>query len=295
MYDKAVAQLSNQIHVEWRDVTWAFLTRHQRAYYEDQLDHLRDVFEKTVEAVDVLEDHIRKNQYLVLEEQSQMMEEVRELLETHHEEILNNTAEINDVRYFYQDVLGRLQNQLFSLYREQDAEDAHWEKLVALETLLQARNSLGTEHYLGQIFYYGDSFDVHDHNSFVGKIYVTNESIKIAQDHYAPIGSWYNVKFRFQFDLVDAIDLMTEEIKSFRDDATRPKVLWKARQWRDNITSYAEILEDIEFQVAEDIKEEISDEISNMAAEVGEQLDLKKICSPLLSCSCFWPPVACAL
>ena len=84
-----------------------------------------------------------------------------------HNDVFNKTMDVEDARMFYEDVLIRLQNEVFALDRQQEGEDPHWEKLVALQALLTARNNLGVEHFLGQKYFYGKSFTMRDYTRFV--------------------------------------------------------------------------------------------------------------------------------
>ena len=49
----------------------------------------------------------------------------------------------------------------------------------------------------------------------------------------------------------------------------RPDDLTTAIMWRDNVTSYAEILEEIESLVAKDITEQVEEEKKSIAAKVN--------------------------
>ena len=269
LYDEAVAILSNQLHSEWRRVTWFFLTEDDDNRADNEQHMLEESFNATMDAVHELEVKIETNQYLVISEEIRKEDQlIKETLRTFHHQIRNGSVTSEDARHVYEDVLFRLQNEVFALTREDEGEDPHWKKLVALETLLKVRNNLGIEHYLGQKYYYGKAFNIRDYNNFIGEIYVTDEGIKIAQDHYSRIETLYKTMYVYRFELYDAIQRMVQQILTFEEGAERRRDLMMAIRWKDNVTTYAQILEDIELLVTEDIKHDINEEKQKTAAKV---------------------------
>ena len=269
LYDEAVAILSNQLHSEWRRVTWYFLTEENDNQVDNEHHMLEESFNATMDAIHELEVKIETNQYLVISEQIRKEDQlIKETLRTFHQQIRNGSVKSEDARHVYEDVLYRLQNEVYTLTREDEGEDPHWQKLVALETLMKVRNNLGTEHYLGQKYYYGKTFNIRDYNNFIGEIYVTDEGIKIAQDHYSRIETLYKTMYVYRFELYDTIQRMVQQILTFEEGAERRRDLMMAIRWKDNVTAYAEILEDIELLVTEDIKHDINEEKQKTAAQV---------------------------
>ena len=271
LYDKAVAVLANQIHTEWGSITWYFLTEHDRNDNENTEQRmLEKLFSDTMDAVHELEMRIATNQYLVISEDIRQEDElIKYRLKEYHGQIFNKTMDIDDMRDFYEDLLVRLQNEVFTLDRQEEGEDPHWQMLVAMQTLLTARNNLGIEHFLGQKYFYGKTFDIRDYNQFVGEIYVTKQGIESAQDHYERIEALYKTMYTYNFELNGAIRLMEEQILRFKVEDERPDDIIVAIRWRDNMTSYAQILEDIELLVAKDIEEQVNEEKQGISAQVS--------------------------
>ncbi len=226
------------------------------------------VFQDTVDAIHTMALRIEKNNYGIVHTQVDKMGVIEEKFIEYHEATLNGTVTMNDIRHFYEDALQTLRNQIFSLSRGEENEDPHWRPLVAMELLLQVRNSLGTEHYLGQKFFYGDEFYETDYNTFIGKIYVTEKGIDMAAEYHRTIKSQYTVKYEYNYDLQFAIEKLTNEIVGFPEHRLQPHDLNKALRWRDNVTTYALVLEEIELAVADDIEEIIANEKQTRAAEV---------------------------
>ena len=291
LYDEAVAILSNQLHSEWRRVTWFFLTENNDNQTESENHMLEESFNATMDAIHELEVKIETNQYLVISEEIIKEDQlIKETLRNFHQHIRNGSVESEDARHVYEDVLFRLQNEVFALTREDEGEDPHWQKLVALETLLKVKNNLGIEHYLGQKYYYGKTFNIRDYNNFVGEIYVTDEGIKLAQDHYSRIETLYKTMYVYRFELYDAIQRMVQQILRFEMSDDRRRDLIMAVRWKDNVTTYAQILEDIELLVIEDIKRDLDEEKQKTAAEVkitGTMFRLLLILRVIFSRSCF--------
>ena len=266
-YDEAVAVMSNQLHKEWRYLTWFLLTEDGQNY--EQQIHFEEIFNETMDSLHVLEMFFETNEYLKTFEQiKQEDQRIKEMLVDFHYQVLNKNMNMDDARHFYEEVLRRLQNEVFTLERQEDGEDPHWEKLVAMETLLQVRNSLGTLHFLGQKYYYGKTFDVRDHNNFIGEIHVTREGIQFAKDHYPRVEILYKERYINNFQLYNATQAMITEILTFDIERNKPHEISMAIRWTDNMTSHARIVEDIELMVAEDIKNQVNEEKRNKATDV---------------------------
>ena len=78
----------------------------------------------------------------------------------------------------------------------------------------------------------------------------------------------------YRFELYDGIQAMVNRILTFKENDGRKRDLTTALRWRDNLTTYASVLEDIEQVVIEDIKRDIKDQEQVTAAEVNSSLDL---------------------
>ena len=139
-----------------------------------------------MDALHELKAEIENTKYLEISEEIKKEDElIEQILNNFHQHVRNGSADTQQARLVYEEVLFRLQNEVFALARNDQGEDPHWRKLVALEMLLKARNGLGMEHYLGQKYFYGATFNIRDYNNFVGEIFVTDEGINMAQDYYS--------------------------------------------------------------------------------------------------------------